>query len=199
MTEKYNMTMAARNHQRDSNAMAETITDRNYPRLEPDAIERMEEQLNRKTAFDRGANVGWVKKSMKKHVDDWNDIIDNKMKTIPEDRALRLKRCAPKQLPLKDTDQLAAFRQLLIKNEVDDSFRERLQEITQNYYEIATTNDCLRDSDLSLLRDEVQAQVTLGRMRVGRRWNDLLERGRESRGTPTPQAMVEKIETKLSS
>ena len=186
MTANYNGTMAARHLHFLSNRIGEIITDTNLQRLSDEAYQYMRKKAHRKIAFETQADISFVQAIMAGFRDDMKYTKENQMETIREGEEFKAEHYAPRpripasvEISQEDTNQLAQFRRLLTKNEVESSFRQRLEEIVQQYSQIsrrkAITNDPEVAWNLFLLRDEVQAHVFQWQLRTKWQLKDLLE------------------------
>ena len=161
------MTLASRYLPSNSTNMADVATEENLMRFSVDLCKHVQNKISR-SAFTNETDIGWVQGQMSTYRENMDDTKNGCMKTIVEEETFPIDSSVANptlvsgNLARNDRKHLAKFHQLLAKNEVDDSFRERLQEVIQIYAEIAAMKAASKDSSLEhelfFLRDEVQAQ-----------------------------------------
>ena len=147
--------------------MADVATEGNLMRFSVDLYEHIQNKISR-SVFTNETDIGWVQAQMMTYRENMDDTKNECLETILEEETFPAESSVANpilmsgNLARNDRKHLAKFHRLLAKNEVDDTFRERLQEVIQIYAEIAGRKAAGKDSSLEhelfFLRDEVQAQ-----------------------------------------
>ena len=198
ITEYYKLSMDARHLQYHAYRSGTSITDANRKLLSDEINEHFRIRASKTATFQMETDIGFIQASMDDYRADRGDMKNNCMETILEDEQLTTKddtlvrTNAHEKMSPEDAEYLARIRELLMKHEVGNAFRQRLIEIFIQYRDKATKNfkrnNDSRTRDLWRLREEVLLHHYRWRIE-----KELIESKEAPRKTSFARAVVAKL------